>query len=156
MTNPISSTNQPAEFIEDDKQMDDADAARGIGFKPIRAWVPDETKKERTAGARRTQRCREKAELQGLKQLSITLPVDLHPMVKTLATRTKAGEPLETVLAKLMPAPSPARKETVIPDSDSLAASLASLPAWRRWLLLWLLPAESRLAHAGGAQAAGQ
>ncbi len=65
-----------------------ATAARGLGLKPVRAWVPDTEKNVGTAGAERTRRCREKAEQQGLKQLSITLPAELHPMLKTLAART--------------------------------------------------------------------
>jgi hypothetical protein len=140
VTNPISSTIA-GEVVDGYTPPNVADAARELGLKPVRAWVPDETKREGTAGARRTRRSREKAEQHGLKQLSVTLPVELHAMVKTLAARTKAGEAPETVMAELLPAVSPLRMEGAAQNIEAPTAWLDSLPAWRRWLLRWLLPA---------------
>jgi len=139
VTNPVSSTIA-CEVLDGEMPTNVADAARELGLKRVQAWVPDETKKGGTSGALRTRRSREKAEQQGLKQLSVTLPVELHAMVKTLAARTKAGEQPEAVLAELLPAASPLRIEAAPQNIAASAAWLDSLPAWRRWLLRWLLP----------------
>lgn len=140
MTDPISSTIPTADTLLNDTPLDVAGAARELGLKPVRAWVPDEKKKASTAGAERVRRCRAKAEQQGLKQLSITVPVELHPMLKTLAVRTKAGEPAKVVLTELFPGPT--TPPTIMADKhpDAPLAWLNSLPVWRRWLLRWLLP----------------
>jgi len=76
---PPTDTSEPSDASEM------ACAARSLGLKSVRAWVPDIQKKNKTDGAQRTKRSLEKAENQGLKQLSITLPAELHPMLKTLA-----------------------------------------------------------------------
>ncbi len=140
MTNPIPSASA-GDAIEGDAPADVADAARELGLKPVRAWVADESKKDGTAGAQRTRRSREKAEQHGLKQLSVTLPVELHAMVKTLAARTKAGEPPGAVMAELLPAVVPVRTGAAAQGNEASTAWMDSLPAWRRWLLRWLLPA---------------
>lgn len=123
-----------------DTLVDAANAVRELGFKPIRAWVPDETKRDETSGAQRTRRHREKAEQQGLKQLSVTLPIELHPMVKALATRTKAGELPAAVLAELIPLPSLTGGNDLAALTSAGSLLLEGLPAWRRWLLRLLLP----------------
>ena len=105
MTDPISTLNPTADALENETPRDVAGAARELGLKPVRAWVPDEKQKVRSAGAERVRRCREKAERQGLKQLSITVPEDLHATLKALAARTKAGEPADAVLSDLFPKP---------------------------------------------------
>ncbi|NMF90725.1 hypothetical protein [Aromatoleum petrolei] len=140
MTDPISSTNPTADTLLNDTPLDVAGAARELGLKPVRAWVPDEKKKASTAGAERVRRCRAKAEQQGFKQLSITVSAELHPMLKTLAARTKAGEPAEAVLAELLPESSISPSVTADKHPESSVAWLDALPAWRRWLLRWLLP----------------
>jgi hypothetical protein len=82
------------------------DAARKLGFKRINAWVPepepDDQRGEQTKGAERVRRSRERAAQLGRRQLSVTLPVDLHPVIRELAARTKAGESCEVVLADLL------------------------------------------------------
>lgn len=201
MTDPTSTSNQTADIPLNEIPLDVADAARGLGLKPVRAWVPDEKKKATTAGAERVRRCREQAEQLGFKQLSITAPIDLHPMLKTLAARTKAGEPASAVLAELLPELSAASADSSAKDqAESLAwlktlpvelhpmlktlvartqageplrvvlaqllpkdgitptspadkdlepspAWLDTLPAWRRWLLRWLLPSGVTKPH---------
>lgn len=117
------------------------EAARTLGLKPVRAWVPDE-QATRSAGAERVRRFREEAEQRGLKQLSITVPSDLHPALKALAKRTKSGEDATLVLAELMPG---LLLEAMPPSASSYVPRiLDGLPAWRRWLLRWLLPVEQR------------
>ncbi len=128
-----------------DTLVDAANAVRELGFKPVRAWVRDETKRDETSGAQRTRRHREKAEQQGLKQLSVTLPVELHPMVKELAARTKAGEPPAAVLAELIPVPNLPNSGPATTNPDASFVRLDALPAWRRWLLRWLLPRDHQL-----------
>jgi len=130
MTDPIPTYNPAADTPLGDTPPDVAGAARELGLKPVRAWVPDETKQVRTAGAERVRRCRAKAEQQGFKQLSITVPAELHPTLKTLAARTKAGEPAPAVLAELLPVLSAA-------SADSSAKEVAESLAW-----LKTLPAE--------------
>lgn len=201
MTDPISTPNSTADIIGDHMTPDVADVVRELGLKSVRAWVVDEHKKARTAAGERSQRSRAKGELRGFKQLSITFPTELHPMLKTLAARTKAGEPAPAVLAELWPELSAASADTSAKDQ---AASLAwlktlpaelhpmlktlvartqsgepprlvlaellpeagialmppdgnrpeppsswldTLPAWRRWLLRWLLPSGVTIPH---------
>jgi hypothetical protein len=131
-------TNAPEQPVSAETPADIAAAARHLGLKPVRAWVPDSTGKPRSATAERTKRSREKAEQQGIKQLSVLLPADLHESVKALAARVRAGEPAASVWADLSPtqakAPTPPRQ----PPLES------ALHGWRRWLLRWLLPSELR------------
>lgn len=201
MTDPISTYNPAADTHFGDTPPDVAGAARELGLKPVRAWVPDETKKTRTAGAERVRRSRAKAEQRGLKQLSITVPEELHPALKTLAARTKAGEPAPAVLAELLPelsavsgssidndpaeslawlktqpaelhpmlktlvariqageplrlvlselVPEAGMAQTPLDDKrlESSSSWLDTLPAWRRWLLRWLLPSGVAKPH---------
>jgi hypothetical protein len=140
MTDPIATTDQTADTLFNDMPLDVAGAARELGLKPVRAWVPDEKQKARSVGAERVRRCREQAERQGLKQLSIMVPIELHPILKTLATRTKAGEPLSVVLGDLVPQSSKLRPDTADEHLNASFAWLDALPAWRRWLLRRLLP----------------
>lgn len=201
MTDPTLNHSHASDTQLGDTPPDVAGAARELGLKPVRAWVPDETKKARTAGAERVRRCRAKAEQRGLKQLSITVPEELHPALKALAARTKAGEPALAVLAELLPelsaasgdptdkdpaeplawlktlpaelhpmlktlvarmqAGEPLRvalaqllsKDGITPispagkDLEPSPAWLDTLPAWRRWLLRWLLPSSVAKPH---------
>lgn len=140
MTDPISTLNPTVGTLLDDVRPDVADAARGLGLKSVRAWVQDERKKASTAGAERVRLSRARGEELGLKQLSITAPIELHPMLKTLAARTKSGEPASGVLAELASQAGGLPVETAKERSDSLASWLVTLPAWRRWLLRWILP----------------
>ena len=75
-------------------------ALRQLGLEPVRAWVPDPNATA-SATAKRARRAREKAAGEGMKQISITLPLELHPLAKELAARTKAGEPIGAVLEAL-------------------------------------------------------
>ncbi len=147
MTDPISTPNQTVDNLLNEIPLDIADAARGLGLKPVRAWVPDEKKKASTAGAERVRRCREQAEQLGFKQLSITAPIELHPMLKTLAARTRAGEPTDAVLAELLPKSSNTHADTAEKHPDAGPGWLEMLPAWRRWLLRWLLPSGITKPH---------
>jgi len=117
-------------------------AARHLGLKPVRAWVSDD-QKPRTSVAKRTKRSREKAEMLGYKQLSITLQTELHPFVRTLAARTKAGEPADAVLSDLLPCGhTTSRVGHTSEPVDCLSripSLLKELPAWRRWLVQLLL-----------------
>lgn len=123
-------TPQPMNPLANEDLNNIASAARNLGLMPVRAWVENDERKASTAGAERTRRCREKAELHGFKQLSITLPAELHPMLKTLAVRTKAGESAEVVLL------------SGLRDIQGGSPSVESLPTWKRWLLRWLLGME--------------
>jgi len=74
-------------------------AARDLGLKSVRAWVSDPSAgKRRSSGAERAQRHRERKEREGMKQISGTLPTDLHHAVQELAKRTRAGESAVSVL----------------------------------------------------------
>lgn len=132
----IVSTPQSDETLSSAEPAELAAAAQRLGLRQVRAWMPDEASKSRSAGAKRTKRSRENAALQGNKQLSVTLPAELHEPVKVLAARVRAGEPAALVWADL----SPAQKQT--PTQASLPPVLAKPLGWRRWLLRWLLPAE--------------
>lgn len=147
MTDPISPLNLTADTPVNDMPLDIAGAARELGLKPVRAWVPDEKPKVRSAGAERVRRCREKAEQQGLKQLSITVLEELHPALKALAARTKAGEPAGAVLAELFPKPGTACLSVADAQPNTILSWVEALPAWRRWLLRWLLPLDATKPH---------
>lgn len=110
-------------------------AALALGLKPVQAYLPDEAaKKQRSAGAERTKRAREKAQAQGVKQVSISLPVELHEKVRELSRRTRAGEEADTVWAELGPPATAAKPAESLP-SPPLLELLQALPSWRRWLL---------------------
>lgn len=147
MTDPIPDINHTLEAHEDCGNIDVADAARELGLTPIRAWVADTNRRSRTAGAERTRRCREKAEQHGLKQVSITLPAELHPMLKALAARTKVGEPPETVLADFFPSFFTQQEIDTENGLDFNPTWMDALPAWRRILLRWLIPADVAKPH---------
>ena len=65
MTNPIEFTS--TRLCEERAiQLDDMEsAARSLGLKSIRAWVPDSQKRSRSASAERTKRSRDNAEARG-------------------------------------------------------------------------------------------
>jgi hypothetical protein len=129
MTDPILS---PTTTDIPDERLDVALTALSIGLKPVRAWITDTKPRASSSGAERTRRSREKSERDGLKQISITLPTELHPLVKALAARTKAGEAPAAVLRDLM------GKLQPTPTVDVQR----QLPVWRRWLLRCIVPAE--------------
>lgn len=132
--------------------------ASELGLKPVNAWVErEQLPHERSVAAERVRRSRAKAEQSGLKQLSITVPVALHPALKVLAARTKAGESVETVVSELFPQQPVRLSADSRNDSGGSAGAgvgigagtgegdwLAALPPWRRWLLRYLLAASSR------------
>lgn len=128
MTDPIFSYNPAADTPLGDTPPDVADAPRVLGFKPVRAWVSDETKKAGTA-AERVRRCPVKAEQRGLKQLSITVSEELHPALKALTARTKADEPAPAVLAELLPQLSSVSGDSIDQDLAESLAWLKTLPA---------------------------
>lgn len=114
---------------------------RDIGLAPVKAWVPDPAMRA-SATAKRTKKARDKAAESGLKQLSITMPVTLHALVRELAARTKAGEPAAQVLddLRLQMGGASGGSLTILPAT--ITAVPAGLSAWRRWLIRLLLPAE--------------
>jgi hypothetical protein len=79
--------------------------ARDLGLKSVRAWVPDTAGKRRSPGAERAQRHRERKEHDGMKQISVTLPTGLHPALRELAKRTRAGEATDSVLRDVFRVP---------------------------------------------------
>lgn len=134
----VVSIHPVEETLRPDEPADLAAAAHSLGLMQVRAWVPNNTDKARTAGAKRTKRSRETAEQQGVKQLSVTLPIELHDQVKAWATRIRAGESAALVWADLASAQNP------LSASMSLSPTPVKLLGWRRWLLRWLLPTELR------------
>ena len=116
--------------------------ARQLGLRPVRAWVPDDTTYKKTSsGAERTRRARKKAGADGVKQVSLSVPVVHHPLLKLFAERTRAGESVATVLTEML--------QTIRPEPVPPTQVLPTLPGWRGWLLRRLLPSESlaRLPH---------
>lgn len=142
MTDPTSLRLDAASVHASDDSGRVDDAARNLGLKPVRAWVAAE-KKASSPGAERVRRSRERAEESGLKQISVTLPTELHPMLKTLATRTKAGEPVLSVLTELVP-DLQSSASTPAAGLQPAARERGQLSAWRLWLLRWLLPSDYR------------
>lgn len=151
MQNDLSNAS-PAPFSPENHAEIDA-AAQRLGLRSVRAWVPNNHGKSRSAGAERTKRSRKKAEQQGLKQLSVSLPTNLHEPVKALAARIRAGEPAAEVWADLSPAQAqalnpPGPPNPPIPPGPPTPPSPPPAQAkprgWRRWLLRWLLPSELR------------
>ncbi|MHB1236073.1 MAG: hypothetical protein ACYCY7_00770 [Gallionella sp.] len=134
----VVSIHPVEETLRPDEPADLAAAAHSLGLMQVRAWVPDKTDKARTAAAKRTKRSRENAERQGVKQVSVTLPTELHEPIKALAARIRAGEPAALVWLDLAHAY----------NQKSAPASLLPAPAkllgWRGWLLRRLLPLELR------------
>ncbi|WP_148278558.1 hypothetical protein [Burkholderia sp. KJ006] len=101
-----------------------------------------------------------------MKQISVTLPCDLHSALRELAKRTRSGEPVDSVLREIFPVPPvttpaapttpatlttppvpktpTARPTPPVPKITAFEAKLemlpGHLPAWRQWLLRRLLP----------------
>lgn len=130
----LNDNSGPSEEASPENPVELAAAAQSLGLRQVRAWVPDKSPKSQSASAQRSKRSRENSEQQGVKQLSVTLPTDLHDRVKSLAARIRAGEPAALVWADL----SPAQNQTPTPVIP-LSAQGKRL-GWRRWLLRWLLP----------------
>lgn len=83
-----------------ENEMSDAEltaAADGIGLRPIRAFV----KKERSGGAERQAKYRERKAAQGEKQITITGDEKLLEAVKSVQAKVAAGKPIEAALAEL-------------------------------------------------------
>ena len=150
MTEPAPALDQPTTSDNEAGGVDVSSAARNIGLKPIRAWVPDGKQRNRNASVERTKRSRAKAEAQGLRQLSITLPAELHPLLKQFATRTKAGEPFQSVLTDLIDRRASQQRDQApaarMAVAGVAAPTIRNLPAWRRVLIWWLLTPDLRRA----------
>lgn len=121
---------------------------RDIGLAPVRAWVRGPAAKT-SATAKRTKKARDKAAENGLKQLSITLPFTFHALAREFAIRTKAGEPVASVLddLRLQVGGASVEVSSAAPATITPAptAALVGLSAWRRWLICLVLPAEVRV-----------
>lgn len=118
-------------------------AARTLGLVEVRAWVEESVAP--SSSSERSKRCRARAEEMGWRQLSVTAPIDLHPALKEIASRTKSGEPLvdvlECLLANLKPVtPQPANPSK--PPSPTgrtwLTLAVAAVRAYMRRLESWL------------------
>lgn len=122
-------------------------ALRDIGLAPIKAWVPGPAAKT-SATAKRAKKARDKAAESGLKQLSITLPIEAHPLAREFSSRTKAGESVADVLddLRLQVGEASVEASSAAPATITPAPTVAlvGLSAWRRWLISLALPAESR------------
>ncbi|WP_233863688.1 hypothetical protein [Paraburkholderia adhaesiva] len=118
---------------------DIATAARSIGLTKVHAWVEDESAVVSNT-AERSKRCRARAEEKGLKQVSITAPVDHHAVLKAIAARTKDGEPLanvlESILAAIRPqlSPAPPKQEARPAKTTWLSITRSVMQGWRKWL----------------------
>jgi hypothetical protein len=146
---PLLLANEPTDATATTNAIDSA--ARGLGLKSVRAWVPDTAGKRRSSGAERARRHRERKEQDGMKPFSAMVPIDLYPALRELAKRTCGGEPVDSVLRDVFPAPpvaTPAVPAAPITPAAPTATSsearleklLRGLPAWRQWLLRRLLP----------------
>jgi hypothetical protein len=97
--------NRTADYIEDAEQgrplnVDQAltdQALEAGGLKPVKAWV----RTKQASNAMRTKRYKERQAAEGVRQINVQAPQEAHEALKALAARTKAGEPLESVLADL-------------------------------------------------------
>lgn len=109
------------------------EVARQAGLRPVKAWVSDDTQRRKTSGAaERTRRAREKAELAGIKQVSLAVPLEHHGLLKEFAERARSGQSAAAALSGLL--------ETV----GAPGMSLPALSSWRRWLIQRLLPVAWR------------
>lgn len=97
-----------AEHIEDLMERPEEAAAflddeqlKAGGLAPVQAWV--RTKSGKSAQAARRHRSREKRGTEGVRQISVTAPEEVHDVIKTIAERTRAGEALSEVLTHLAP-----------------------------------------------------
>ena len=80
--------------------------------------------------------------------MSVSLPVELLPVVRHFAVRTKAGEGAATVLTDLTHRQDANRECETPTRNDGLSCYdlLAALPRWRKTLVLLLLTPEARCA----------
>lgn len=112
-------------------------AAKKAGLRPLRAWVPDSAERSRSPEATRQKKHRDKYAKDGLKQLSVVLPLEVHASIKEIALKTRNGVTLAEVLRELLPLSESDISQTT-PSSPASVLSLASfesLSSWRRWLI---------------------
>lgn len=114
-------TNETTMAVVD--PLTDAALAAG-GMQKVTAYV----RTAQSANALRKQRAREKAEQQGLKQLNIQLPVQMHQTLKDIAQELQQSDDvvaaLQNVLAKL---PHP----KAVPVPAPVARKVGHLRGWR-------------------------
>lgn len=97
--------SDPKEFIEDAEQGQPIDVETALsddqleegGLKPVRAWV----RTKQAGNAARTKRYKDRKEELGVKQLNLQAPQETHDVLRQIAARTRAGEPLSSVLEEL-------------------------------------------------------
>lgn len=110
---------------------------RRIGLKPVRAYVSEGAENQRSPGATRTKKHREKNAERGLMQLSITLPIEAHEQVKMLCKRARAGDSLVEVMREMLAdsgegaSPTKSRSTT----KAAILDTFESLSGWRRWVI---------------------
>jgi hypothetical protein len=69
-----------------------------VGLQKVTAFV----RAEPSSNAKRKQRSREKSEQQGLKQLNIQLPVQLHQVIKDIAQELQQAGDVTTALQNML------------------------------------------------------
>jgi len=109
------------------------DQLQAGGLRPVKAFVRTRVSRN----AMRVKKHREKAAQEGLEQVNVVAPPDAREVVKLIAKRTAAGEPLEAVLLDLTKSPAPVRKvdTPALASTDAALISAAHRPGLRGWLI---------------------
>lgn len=129
----------PETPISTDQALTD-DQLKNGGLVKTEAWMRTKSSK----GALRVQKHREAKEAQGLKQLNIVAPVEIHEQLKAMAKAAAEGKPVEIPAAKPIEIIKEVVKEIVkpIPEDVKRLAQIGSkaeaLNGWRRTLAEWL------------------
>jgi len=95
-TNKFIEEAKEGQAIDVDSALTDDQLQEG-GLKPVQAWV----RTKQASNAARTQRYKDRKEAQGVKQLNLQAPQEIHEVLREIAARTRSGEPLAAVLVDL-------------------------------------------------------
>lgn len=122
----------PAKTLTDE-QLEDG------GLRPVRAFVRTRASKN----ALRVAKSKELKAEQGIKQVNVQAPEQVHTALKEIARRTTAGESLAAAIAQAVPElaqphhvePLDALQAPVLNDSEAKVVEAIKKPGFKSWLI---------------------
>lgn len=108
------------------------------GMRSKRCWVKTDASK----GALRVKKHREKLEKEGLKQISIKVPIEQHETIKQISSALVEGKTILDAIIQVVPAIAPKVERALDPVQLAVLKALI-VGGWRaktiRWMAGWLV-----------------
>ena len=117
----MQSTETNGAHIEATQPLTD-EALASVGLQKVTAFV----RAESSGNAKRKQRSREKSEQQGVKQLNIQLPMQMHQVIKDIAQELQQTDDVTSALQNVL-------AKFVLP-AVTFTHKREPQQGWRRWL----------------------